>query len=128
VKEVPKALSEDLRERVIIKSNEGKTAEQIVSELNVSQTFVYDMLRLYKQTGSVKAKKPSGGRPPSIDEEGLARIKALLLETPDATLAEIKQTLGLTASISRICDAINYKLNMPYKKKLCLIRGKTGRT
>ena len=121
---MPKPYSEDLRKRVIDKTNEGKTVEQIMDELDVKETFVYAMRKLYKNTGSVAPKKPSGGRPASINEAQLAQIKMLILETPDITLAEIKEELSLSASISRICDAINYKLNLPLKKRHSLIQGK----
>jgi len=121
---MPKPYSEDLRRRVIDKTNEGKTVKQIMDELGVKETFVYAMRKLHKDTGSVAPKKPSGGRPQSISETQLAQIKMLVLETPDITLAEVKEELSLSASISRICDAINYKLNLPLKKRHSLIQGK----
>jgi len=122
---MPKPYSEDLRKRVIDKTNEGKTVEQIMGELDIKETFVYAMRKLHKDTGSIAPKKPSGGRPPSISATQLAQIKTLVLETPDITLAEIKERLSLVASISRICDAINYKLNLPLKKRHSLIQVKT---
>ena len=106
----------DLRDRVIKKHNEGKNVSEIANELNVKKTFVYDMLALYKTTGSVEPKPHTGGRKPTIDEECLLRIEALVLETPDITLQEIKDALGLTISISIICDALNKKLNLRLKK------------
>jgi len=99
------------------KTNEGKTVAQIMDELDVKETFVYAMRKLHEDTGSIAPKKPSGGRPPSISDLQLAQIKALVLEIPDITLAEIKEELSLSASISRICDAINYKLDLPFKKR-----------
>jgi transposase len=122
-----KPYSEDIRNRVIRKRNEGKTVAQIMSELDVKQTFVYDMLKLYVATGSVAPKQANGGRPRSISEEELLQIETLITETPDITLAEIKDTLSLSASISRICDAVNYRIKMPYKKRHSLIRDKTER-
>ena len=111
-----KPYSIDLRNRVISKHNEGKTVSEIANELNVKKTFVYDMLTLFKTTGSVACKPASGGRKPTIDEERLLQIEALIIETPDITLQEIKDALGLTISISVICDAINKKLNFRLKK------------
>jgi transposase len=106
----------DLRKRVIQKHKEGKSVPEIEKELSVKKTFVYNMLKLYKETGSVEAKPATGGRKPSITDEILSQIKALVLETPDITLQEIKDELGLTVSLSVICDAINKKLNLRYKK------------
>ena len=111
-----KPYSIDLRKRVIQKHKEGKSVSEIENELSVKTTFIYDMLRLYKETGSVEAKPPAGGRKPTITKEILSQIEALVIETPDMTLQEIKDELGLTASLSVICDAINKKLNLRYKK------------
>jgi len=111
-----KPYSVDLRNRVILKYNEGKTASEIANELNVKKTFVYNMITLFKTTGSVEPKPHTGGRKPTLNEERLSQIEALLLEKPDMTLQEIKDALGLTISISIICDAINKKLNLRFKK------------
>ena len=113
-----KPYSIDLRKRVIQKHEEGKSVLEIEKELSVKTTFVYDMLKLYKKTGSVEPKPPTGGRKSTITEEILSQIEALILETPDITLQEIKDELGLTVALSVICDAVNKKLNLRYKKKL----------
>ena len=91
---------------------------EIVNELNVRKTFVYDMLKLQTATGLVKPKEAAGGRPLAIDETELLEIEALIYETPDITLEEIKENLSLDASISTICNAINNKLDLRYKKTL----------
>jgi len=119
-----KPYSIDLRKRVVQKHKEGKSVPEIEKELSVKTTFVYDMLRLYKETGSVEAKPPTGGRKSSITEDVLSQMEALVMETPDMTLQEIKDELGLTVSLSVICDAINKKLNLRYKKKLFSIQGR----
>ena len=64
-----KPYSIDLRKRVIQKHEEGKSVLEIEKELSVKTTFVYDMLKLYKKTGSVEPKTPTGGRKPTITEE-----------------------------------------------------------
>jgi len=120
-----RAYSEDLRKRVVAKRAAGKTVAEIMNELEVKQNFVYTTLKLHKTTGSVAPKAASGGRPPKLGDAELARIEAFVLETPDATLLEIKEALNLPTSISRICDAINYKLNLPRKKRHSLTKDKT---
>jgi len=111
-----KPYSIDLRNRVIQKRNEGKSVPEIEKELNVRTTFVYDIMRLYKTTGSVEPKPPTGGRKPRLTDGILAQIEALVIQTPDITLREIKDELNLTVSLSVICDAINKKLKLRYKK------------
>jgi len=122
---MPKPYSPDLRNRVIEKRSEGKTVTEIMSELSVKKTFVYDMLNLYESTGSVEPKAASGGRPPSLDESQLLQIEALVYETPDITLQEVKDALDLDVSLNTICNAKNHKLNLPRKKRYSLIQVKT---
>jgi len=118
VVDMAKPYSIDLRMRVILKYNEGKTVEEIAIDLCVKKSFIYNMIALYKETGSVAPKPHTGGRKPTIDEEMLEQIKVLILDYPDITLQEIKDELGLSISISIICDAINKRLNLRRKKKL----------
>ena len=122
---MPKPYSEDIRKRVIQKKEAGKTVSEIIEELDVKPTFIYDMLRRSKNNEPLTAKAASGGRPPAIGEAELRQIEALIIETPDITLSEIKETLNLSSSISRICDAINYKLKLPHKKRRYSTRDKT---
>ena len=64
----------------------------------------------------VEPKLPTGGKKSSITDEILLQMEALVLETPDMTLQEIKDELRLSVSLSVICDALNKKLNLRYKK------------
>jgi len=111
-----KPYSMDIRSRVIMKHEEGKRVSEIASELNVKSAFIYDMLRLFRETGSVEPKPATGGRKAAINEDVLLQLATLIQETPDMTLQEIKDELGLSVSISVICDTINKKLNLRYKK------------
>jgi transposase len=116
MKAMPKPYSLDIRTRVLTKHLNGKTVPEIAIELDVKPTFIYDMLSLYKKTGSVEPKPASGGRKPYLDEEKQQQIAELIQETPDLTLQEIKDALELDISISVLCDTINKKLNLNYKK------------
>jgi transposase len=111
-----KPYSLDLRNRVIMKNKEGKSVKKIAEELEVKKSFVYDMLDLYRKSGSAEPKPATGGRKATIDDECLEEIKALVLETPDITLQEIKDELNLNISISVISDTVKHKLNLRYKK------------
>ena len=113
---MPRPYSADIRTRVVKKHLEGKKAKEIAKELDVKHTFVYDMLSLYKSTGSVEPKPASGGRQPYLDDEKQQQIAALIRDTPDLTLQEIKDKLSLDISISVLCDTINKKMNLYYKK------------
>jgi len=116
MRKMAKPYSLDLRKRVIEKHKSGKSVSEIEKELDVKTTFVYDMLKLYRETGALEPKPATGGKKPSITPEILLKIEALVLETPDITLQEIKDELGITVALSAICDAINKKLNLRHKK------------
>jgi len=113
---MPKPYSMDIRTRVIKKHLEGKLVSEITNELDVKPTFVYNTIFLYKSTGSVEPKPASGGRKPYLDAEKQQQIETLIQETPDLTLQEIKDILSLDISISVLCDTINKKLKLNYKK------------
>ena len=117
---MPMPYSIDIRKRVIAKHECGKSATEICKELEVGKTFVYEMLKQQEINGSIEPKAASGGRKPYLDEEKQQQIASLILETPDMTLQEIKDELSLEISISVLCDTINKKLNLKYKKKLYL--------
>jgi transposase len=89
-----KPYSIDIRNRVIKKHEEGKKVTEIADELSVKKSFVYNMLNLYEATGSVEPKPHTGGKKTTIDEDMLSQIEALVLETPDITLQEIKDALA----------------------------------
>jgi transposase len=113
---MPRAYSLDLRQRVIEKRRAGKNVTEIITELNVSKTFVYDMIALEKETGEISPRKGKPGRKASINETDLERMRLEILKKPDITLEELKETLKLNVAISTICDAINYRLDLRYKK------------
>ena len=77
--------SKDLRQRVIEKSKAGRKVSEITAELNVSKTFIYDMLALEQKTGDVKPKKGKPGPKPIIGESDLERIRETIESTPDMT-------------------------------------------
>jgi len=123
---MPIAYSNDLRKRVIEKRKSGKAVSEIVSELSVSKTFVYDMLALERETGDIKPKEGKPGPAPLLGEADLERIREAVERAPDMALEEIKDELGLDAAISTICNAINHKLNLRRKKKHFMPPNKTG--
>ena len=121
-----RAYSIDIRQRVINKIRAGKNIDEVRSELNVSRTFVYDMIALERETGNITPRKSVPGPKPSLDENNLEAIRKLIEQTPDMTLEEIKEALSLKVAVSTLCDAINYKIKLPYKKNASRQRAKAN--
>src|SRR5215207_6336408 len=90
----------DLRELVVaaIENLEGSFRE-IARRFRVSLSFVARLMQRRRQTGDLAPKPHGGGRSPALDEPARQRLRALLREQPDLTLAELRQHLGLSCSL-----------------------------
>ena len=84
------ALSLDLRERVAAACDEGSdTQPEVAERFGVSVSFITKLLRRRRATGSLAAKPPGGGRKPALGARDLGRVRRLVAEQADATLAEL---------------------------------------
>lgn len=112
----------DLRHRVVnaFENQEG-TIEEIASLFDVGKTFVNDMLRLKRTTGSVQPRPHAGGASPSLKPKHLQSLKEKVALQPDVTLSELRQQLQkkehLTVSRATICRALQ-RLDLPLKKRV----------
>lgn len=89
------ALSLDLRERVAAACDEGSESQpELADWFSVSVSFITKLLRRRRLTGSVAPKPRGGGRKPALRERDLRRVRGLVAEQPDATLAELCQRLA----------------------------------
>lgn len=82
-----KALSTDLRERVLAAHARGLTRKEIIELFGVSQGSITRWVRQHKTTGSVAPRRPPGRAPlipPTLDDA----LRRQLAAFPDATLAE----------------------------------------
>ena len=113
------ALSLDLRERVAAACDEGSdTQPEIAERFGVSVSFITKLLRRRRITGSVDAKPRGGGRKPAL-VSGLATVRQLVAEQPDATLAECA-TASAPAVVRRrrLDDVPALKRSGPVQKKV----------
>jgi len=67
---------------------QGEESQPKVAErFGVSLSFVRDLSRRVRESGSVASKPHGGGRPP-LSEALCQRLRAVVAQKPDATLAE----------------------------------------
>ena len=118
-----KAYSMDLRERVLADSDAGLPTKQVAEKYGVSRTWVRGLKQRRRETGEI-APRVGGGRKPKIDRVALV---ALVERQPDATLAELRERLGVQCSLSAIWMALD-KLRITFKKKRCTPPSRTART
>ncbi len=91
---MPKAYSEDLRKRVWAAWQQGGQSQQeVAARFGVSESFVRDLSRRFRTTGSVAAKPHGGGRRLAADPKTLARLEALVARHNDLTNDEYHRRL-----------------------------------
>jgi len=110
-------LSNDLRRRILdaVDNREGSQRD-LASRFKVDASTITRLLQLRRQTGSFDPRPHGGGVTPTLDHDALERLRALVGETPDATLETLKQKMGVSGSIMIICRALQ-KLGLRLKKK-----------
>jgi transposase len=85
------AYSTELRERVVRAYQAGEgTQEQIAQRFQVSSSFVQRLLRGYRQSRQVTAKRRGSNHQPKIQGEHLDLVKRLVQSKPDAYLSCIQ--------------------------------------
>ena len=115
-----KPYSEDLRERVVRAVERGRSRREVARLFGVSASFVIQLMRRFRATGSVKPAKFGGRKKPALAgrEE---TVRALVAAAPSATLAELQRQLserGIIVGRSSI-DRFLKRLRLSFKKTLC---------
>jgi transposase len=121
-----RAYSMDLRERVLADLDEGRPPKDLAAKYRVSVAWVRRLRQRRRETGETGPRACRHGPRPSW--EGYAeRLREAVRQTPDATLAELKARLALTAALSTLWRAVA-ALGLTVKKKSRGRPSKTGRT
>lgn len=110
--------SQDLRERVIATVERGKASlREIAERFLVDVSTVGRLVRRHRQTGSVEPRPHGGGRRPALGDGDLERLKELVRERPDATLKELRDSLGVDCSAMAVARALK-TLGITRKRKV----------
>jgi transposase len=111
-----KAYSMDLRERVVAACDRGEgTREEIARRFLVGVAWVYRLLKRRRETGSIGPKPHGGGQRPAFDPPTAERLRQAVADRPDATLEELRDTVGVACGTSAVHRALE-KLGLPRKK------------
>ena len=111
-----RAYSMDLRQRVVAACDtRDGTRAQIAARFSVSVSWIRDLLRRRRQTGSIAPKPHGGGRPPAFDAEAAERLRAAVRDDDDATLAELAEAAGVACVPSAVHRAL-LRLGITRKK------------
>ena len=109
--------SMDLRARVLDAYDRGEgSQEELARIFQVSSRWIQKLLAQRQQTGSIDPRPHRGGRKAVISGEDIERLRDAVRLKPDATLHELRATLGITGSIMCIFRALK-RLGITHKKR-----------
>jgi transposase len=110
-------LSNDLRRRILVAvDNREGSRRDLAARSKVNASTITRLLQLRRRTGSFDPRPHGGGVTPTLDQDALQRLRAVVEDAPDATLESLKQKMGVSGSVMIICRALQ-KLGLPLKKK-----------
>lgn len=110
-----RAYSMDLRERVWADCRAGMRTPAVAQKYSVSESWVRRLKQRQKATGSLARRPPSTGRPRVLGAHE-TRVRELIRDDPDATLAELRQRLGIAVSTGALFNYLR-RLKLSFKKK-----------
>jgi transposase len=105
--------SVDLRERVLGAYDRGMETKEVAETFRVSPAWARRVKQRRRERGEIGPRPMGGKRFEKIDR---ARLAELIAQQPDATLAELRDRLGVRCAISAICTALK-KLSLSFKER-----------
>jgi transposase len=118
----------DLRERIVRACDEKRGGREHIAKLfGVSTAWIRRLLQRRRELGTIAPKPHGGGRPAKFLGKKLERLKQLVEQQPDATLAELRDRSGVDGSIMAVHRALE-RLESRLKKSPSMPASNTGRT
>lgn len=113
--------SMDLRTRVLADCDGGMAPKEVAAKFRVSRSWVNRIVQRRRETGEVAARKQTVFKKLAFAGQE-DRLRALVAARPDQTLAEIREALQSSASLSSVWRALD-RLAITINKNA--IRGRT---
>ena len=103
-----RSYSLDLRERVVaaVEAKEG-TWKEIAARFRVSVAWITKIRRQQKDLGTLEPQTFRCGRKPILTEEQRKQLAEIVRKTPDVTLKQLREQLGVKCCLQVIWDALN---------------------
>jgi transposase len=102
----------DLRQRVMAAYDAGRQTREIARTFDVSPAWARRLKQHRRERGDITPRTGGGKQTPKVDP---VRLRALVDQKPDATLAELRESLKVDCALWTICKALK-KLKLTYKK------------
>jgi transposase len=116
-----------VRELVLGAYDEGTETKQIAETFKVSRSWARRVKQRLRERGLRGAIQQKHGPDPKLTPEHRQHLAELVQATPDATLAELKEKLAMSVSISTIARALS-DMKLTLKKSRCMPASRIGRT
>jgi transposase len=114
----------DLRAKVLAAYDRGMKTQEIAETFSVSKAWARRVKQRRREHGELAPRPRVGKHPVKIDR---TRLATLVREQPDATLAELRDRLGIECSISAVWSALR-GLGLSFKKRRSTHRNRTAPT
>jgi Transposase and inactivated derivatives len=102
-----RAYSDDLREHLVRAiDRHDYSLRQLAHLFSVSLSFLVRLLQRRRRTGSVRPQPHAGGPAPKLDAAAVQRLRELVREQPDATLAELRERLGVPCHLATLARVL----------------------
>ncbi|PSB66941.1 transposase [filamentous cyanobacterium CCP1] len=117
---MPAPLSVDLRQRILAayEAREG-SQRQLAERFKVSLSFIRDLLRHYRETGTLQPKPRGGGAVAKVGKAQFPIVEVLVKDQPDALLSELCERFasqtGVAVSVSTM-QRVVCQLKLSVKK------------
>src|SRR5262249_59244751 len=91
----------ELRQRIVAAVDQQEhTIEEVAALFGVSERYVYQLLKLRRETGDLSPSPHGGGGPLKLDEAKLLELAGLVAELPDATFDELRELLRRASHVN----------------------------
>ena len=106
--------SKDLRTRVLADRDAGMAAKDVAAKFRVSWSWVNRLVQRRRETGEVAPRRQTVFKKQAFAGQD-DRLRALVDAQPDQTLAELREALRSSASLSSVWRALD-RLQLTVKK------------
>lgn len=121
------AYSMDLRRRVLAACDAGHGTTQVAKLFEVSPAWVRRLKQRRRELGTIAPLPHRAGPIPKLNDARKTRLRKLVEAQPDATLAELRDRLGLEVTLGHLCRTLR-KMKLSLKKSRSSRMSRTART
>jgi transposase len=121
------AYSMDLRKRVLAACDAGHGTAQVAKSFDVSPSWVRRLKQRRRELGTIAPLPHRSGPIPKLDAPRKDWLRKLVETQPDATLAELRDRLGLQITLGHLCRTLR-KMKLTLKKNRSSRMSRIART